>query len=153
MHPPVIDLLDPRGEQHVQLHQVVEFAAGADLDEELIPHGAGRLGRAARCQRGAGPFPLGLPPNRTYPFPGIRLSGDYCVSAAAGCPWIRSWQSPQTTRALRRILAMTWAHGGCGCPVRSRSASVRTWCTQMLSVRLQSSHLPLSSRVTSCRFG
>src|SRR3954466_14670303 len=40
MHPPVIDLLDPGGEQRVQLHHVIEFAAGADLDEELIPHGA-----------------------------------------------------------------------------------------------------------------
>jgi hypothetical protein len=48
MHPPVVDRLDPRGEQGVQLRQVVEFAAGADLDEELIPHRAER--------------PLDLPP-------------------------------------------------------------------------------------------
>ena len=29
----------------------------------------------------AGPFPRGLPPNRAYPFPSTRLSGDYCVHA------------------------------------------------------------------------
>ena len=117
----VVDGLDPRGEQLVELAQVgdrvparIALGVPGDLDQELLADGPGRLGRAARCQRGAGPFPLGLPPNRTYPFPSIRLSGDYCVSGEAGCPWIRSWQSPQTTRALRRILAMNWAHGGCG---------------------------------------
>ena len=36
----VIDGLHPRGEQGVQLDHVVEFAAGADLDEELVPHRA-----------------------------------------------------------------------------------------------------------------
>jgi hypothetical protein len=40
VHPAVIDRLYPRGEQGVQLHQVVEFTARADLDEELIPHRA-----------------------------------------------------------------------------------------------------------------
>ena len=36
----VIDRLDPRGEQRVQVGHVVEFAARADLDEELVAHGA-----------------------------------------------------------------------------------------------------------------
>jgi hypothetical protein len=39
----VVDRLDPRGEQRVQLGHVVKFAAGADLDEELFPHGAEKL--------------------------------------------------------------------------------------------------------------
>jgi len=36
----VVDGLDPGGEQVVQLHQVVELAAGADLDQKLLPNGA-----------------------------------------------------------------------------------------------------------------
>lgn len=36
----VVDGLDPGGEQGVQLGHVVELAAGADLDEELIADGA-----------------------------------------------------------------------------------------------------------------
>src|SRR6476660_9961078 len=36
----VVDGLDPGGEQGVQLHQVVELAAGADLDQKLLPNGA-----------------------------------------------------------------------------------------------------------------
>ena len=60
--------------------------------------------------------------NRTCQFPGIRLSSDYCVSAAFGCLWwIRSWQAPQTTRVLRRRLVIACAHGGCGRPGMARS--------------------------------
>jgi len=105
------------------------FQRGEDAAvEPLTAQHQGRVGRAARCQ----PvwlvlFRPGLPPNRTDPFPGIRLSSDYCVSGVAGCPWIRSWQSLQTTRDLRRIFAMNLAHSGCGCPGLSRSASARTW--------------------------
>jgi hypothetical protein len=40
VRPSVIDGLHPRGEQRVQLDQVVQFAAGADFDEELLTHGA-----------------------------------------------------------------------------------------------------------------
>ena len=44
-------------------------------------------------------------------FPIVRLSSDYCVSGAAGFPvWMRLWQEAQTTRALRRLLAMALAH-------------------------------------------
>src|SRR4051812_2951410 len=46
-------------------------------------------------------------------FPIIRLSSDYCVSDAAGCPvWMWSWQEAQTTRVLRRRFAMAVAHWG-----------------------------------------
>jgi hypothetical protein len=38
-----------------------------------------------------GPFPRDPPPNRTCPVKGIRLSSDYSVSFAAGCPvWMSS---------------------------------------------------------------
>jgi hypothetical protein len=40
MGPPVVDGLHPGGEQRVQRDQVVQFAAGADLDQELFPHRA-----------------------------------------------------------------------------------------------------------------
>lgn len=61
-------------------------------------------------------------------FPIIRLSSDYCVSGAAGCPvWIWSWQEAQTTRVLRRLLAMALAHKGWSGPGLPRSASARTW--------------------------
>ena len=82
----MIDRLHPGGEQGVELAQVIQFAAGADLDEELLAHGPGRVGHAARCQPGAGPFPRGLPPNRADPFPSTRLSSDYDVSCGVcGC--------------------------------------------------------------------
>ena len=103
----------------------------------------GRVGRAARCQRGAGPFPRGLPPNRTCPFPSIRLSSDYCVSGVAGCPvWMWSWQAAQTTRVLRRRLRHELRPcRAVAVPGWSRSASLRTWWTCTLSVCLQISHL------------
>jgi hypothetical protein len=39
VHAAVIDRLHPGGEQGVELAQVIQFAAGADLDEELLAHG------------------------------------------------------------------------------------------------------------------
>ena len=65
---------------------------------------------ARRGARWAGPFPCGLPPNRTGPFPSIRLSGDHAVAAVG--EWMASWQGWQTTRVLRRFLAMSTAHSG-----------------------------------------
>jgi hypothetical protein len=38
MRPLVVDLPHPRREQRVQPGQVVQFAARADLDEELVSH-------------------------------------------------------------------------------------------------------------------
>lgn len=57
----------------------------------------------------------------------IRLSGDYCVGVAGGCPvWMMVWQAWQTTRVLRRRLAISVIHvGRSGCPGLSRSASLR----------------------------
>jgi len=44
-------------------------------------------------------------------FPIIRLSSDYCVSDAAGCPvWMWPWQEAQTTRVLRRLFVMALVH-------------------------------------------
>jgi hypothetical protein len=44
-------------------------------------------------------------------FPIIRLSSDYCVSDAVGCPvWMWPWQEAQTTRVLRRLFIMALAH-------------------------------------------
>ncbi len=41
-------------------------------------------------------------------FRASRLSSDYCVGVAVGCPlWIAVWQPAQTTRVLRRRLAMS----------------------------------------------
>jgi hypothetical protein len=112
MHPAVVFGLDPRHEQPVELQQrssVVDpgggevLAAGVgDLDEELLTHGAGRVGRAARCQRVLVLFRAASHRTGRARF---RASGSpvKCyVSGAAVCPWIRSWQSPQTTRDLRR---------------------------------------------------
>jgi hypothetical protein len=62
-------------------------------------------------------------------FPIIRLSSDYCVRGAVGRPeWIWLWQAVQTTRVLRRRLAMIVIHSGCCGPGWVSSARVRTWC-------------------------
>ena len=99
----------------------------------------------------AGPFPRGLPPNRADPFPSTRLSCGYGVDA--GVAWMCRWQASQTTRVLRRLFAMILAYPG-GLPAAlARSASFRTWCTSMVSVLAQISHLPLSSRLMSCLWG
>ena len=109
------------------------FPAGATLHllETRLQAIRRRVGHAARCLDNAGPFPRDPPPNRTCPVKGIRLSSDYSVSFAAGCPvWMLSWQWGQTTRDLRRRLAMIAAHTGLSVwPNLSRSASFQVWCT------------------------
>lgn len=103
-----------------------------------------------RGARGAGPFPAAPSPNDACDFHRTSLSGDYCVASGVGRPeWMRSWQERQTTRVLRRRRAISCAHSGRCCPGRSRSASLRTWCTEMPSVALQSSHRSARSRLTS----
>jgi hypothetical protein len=89
-------------------------------------------------------------PNRTGPFPSIRLSSDYCVGVAVGCPsWIAVWQVAQTTNVFLRLLAISWFHAGCGRPGRCRSASLRTWWTSTGPGCLHSSHRLAWSRVIS----
>src|SRR5262250_2865726 len=51
-----------------------------------------------------------------------------------------SWQAAQTTRVLRRILAMTVAHLGWSGPGLPRLASLRIWWTTTLVTFLHSSH-------------
>ena len=67
------------------------------------------VGRRARCQIEINLVVPGDPlPNRTGPFPSIRLSSDYCVSVAVGCPsWIAVWQVAQTTNVFLRLLAIS----------------------------------------------
>lgn len=81
---------------------------------------------------------------------GLLLSGDG-VCVGAGRAWMRSWQSRQTTRVCG-VVAMTWALAGGWCPVAGRSAS-RRMCTSMLSVCVQSSHSPRSSRLNQLLLG
>jgi hypothetical protein len=54
---PVVDGLDPGGEQGVQVGHVLQLAAGADLDEELLAHGPEE--------------PFDLPPAGGLPGPGM----------------------------------------------------------------------------------
>src|SRR6266511_4996034 len=59
------------------------------------------------------------PPARTRraSCPGSGLSSDCYVSVLAGCRlWMPSWQVGQTIKVLRRFLAMSCVHDGCGCP-------------------------------------
>src|SRR3954452_22067307 len=55
MLPAVVDGFHPSGEQGVQLNQVVEFTAGADLDQELVPDGPEEPFDFAAAGRFAGP--------------------------------------------------------------------------------------------------
>jgi hypothetical protein len=80
------------------------------LSEALAEVFRGTGWAARRGARWAGPFPCGLPPNRTGPFPSIRLSSDHAVAAVG--EWMASWQGWQTMRVLRRFLAMSTAHSG-----------------------------------------
>src|SRR5262249_10572529 len=67
------------------------------------------------------PGPDPATPSRTgrARFPSIRLSSDYCVGTAVGCPsWMAVWQVAQTTRVFLRRLAISWSQTGCGCPGR-----------------------------------
>ena len=66
--PAVVDGLDPGPEQPVELGQVADRsgdALAAELDQELLPDGAGRVGRAARCLLLQVLFRAASPPNRT----------------------------------------------------------------------------------------
>ena len=52
------------------------------------------------------PFSIRPPPNRTYPFPSIRLSSEpissiYLRSLVGFPAWIALWQDSQTTKVLR----------------------------------------------------
>ena len=102
--------------------------------------------------RGAlvGPFPAAPGPNPPCQFPGNGLSSDYCVSVLAGCrSWMLSWQDGQTIKVLRRILAISCAHIGCGRPGVARSESLDTWCTCTSDRCSHSSHRPLLRRASS----
>src|SRR5690348_14648753 len=72
------------------------------------------------------------------------------AAVVAGCPWwMASWQGWQTTRVLRRFLAMSAAQAGWPGPGSPRLVSLRTWCTSTLPGSPHSSHLLARSRVTS----
>ena len=73
-----------------------------------------RVGCAARsvftcCE--LRPFPRSLPPNPAGAFERTGLSSDY-AACVVGFAWMTSWQGWQTTRVLRRFLAMRAAHAG-----------------------------------------
>jgi hypothetical protein len=71
----------------------------------------GWVGRAARYQPGLVLFRAASRRTGLDGFPIIRLSSDYCVSVATGCPvWMWPWQEAQTTRVLRRLFVMALAH-------------------------------------------
>src|SRR5664279_5092044 len=57
-----------------------------------------------------------------------------------------SWQAAQTMRVLRRLVAMSTAHGGWPGPGCPRLASLRTWCTCTLPGSPHSSHRCVKSR-------
>ena len=132
VHPLVVDLFHPGREQAVQLRQRIHPGADTvcglgDLDQELIPHGA-RQGRPCSevptCWRAL--FRMTSLRTGLARFPSIRLSSDYNgIGAATRRWWMSSWHASQTTRDLRRLLAMNVTHSG-GFPVMSRSASFRT---------------------------
>src|SRR6266511_3215390 len=85
-----------------------------------------------------------------------RLSSDYCVMGiAVGFRWwMVSWQVVQTTRVLRRFLAMSAAHSGFGVPGLPRWASLPTWWTCTWPVCWHFSHRPAwRLRISSLRRG
>jgi hypothetical protein len=88
------------------------------------------------------------PPNRTGPFPSIRLLGDYCVGVAVGCRASTvSWQARQATRVLSRLVTMSSAHAGRRRPSLVRSASLRGSWMCMSPVRWQIAHRAVRSRL------
>src|SRR5690348_10151561 len=104
--------------------QVLVVAGGA----AVFADPGGWVGRAARCQPGLVLFRAASRRTGLDGFPIIRLSSDYCVRDGAGClAWIRSWQVAQTTRVLRRRIAMALTHWGCSGPGGPRSLSLRMW--------------------------
>jgi integrase len=81
---------------------------------------------------------------------GARGSPVTYAAVAAGCPWwMTSWQGWQTTRVLRRFLAMSAAQMGWSGPGVPRLASLRTWCTITGPGLPHSSHRRARSRRTS----
>jgi len=126
-----------RGNVHVRFgrrgreNPTAETLHGTSSPTRLLKKGiksarGGEVGRWRGACLGRS-FSGALLPNRTGPFPGIRLSSDYCVIAALP-EWIWVWQSAQTMSVLRRRLTMIFVqvllHD---CLSRSRSASLRTW--------------------------
>ena len=102
--------------------------ATGDLVTAMVGEQAGGEVGRWRGACGAGPFPAPSSRTNACAFQRTWLSSDFSVGVAAGCPvWMVSWQAWQTRRVLRRRLAMSSAHPGCGCPGVARSASLRTW--------------------------
>jgi hypothetical protein len=85
--------------------------------------------KSATSEEPVGPFSVGLFPNPACQFPSTGLSSDHVRGGVVGRPrWMFSWQVRQTTRVLRRLLAMRCTHAGLsGRPGRLRSASLRMW--------------------------
>ena len=78
----------------------------------------------------------------------FRVCGSPMIYAAVvtGLAWMASWQGWQTTRVLRRFLAMRAAHAGWFGPAAPRLASLLTWCTSTLPGSPHSSHRRVRSR-------
>jgi hypothetical protein len=78
----------------------------------------------------------------------FRVRGSPVIYAAVvtGWVWMTSWQAAQTTRVLRRLVAMSAAHG-VGLTRFPRLASLRTWCTSTLPGSPHSSHRRVRSPV------
>jgi integrase len=108
----------------------------------------GRVSCAARCPPG-GSFGAQLPSEPRGRFRCTWLSGDLCRGSGC-CPWwMTSWQGWQTTRVLRRFLAMSAAQAGWPGPGVPRLASLRTWCTITVPGLPHSSHRRVRRRRTS----
>jgi hypothetical protein len=115
----------------------------------------GRLVGAAPVGRWRGSWDQVLfqrPPVRTRraSCPGNGLSSDCYVSVSAGLRWwMLSWQVGHTIKVLRRILAISCAHTGCGRPGVTSWASLDTWCTCTWDRCSHSSHRPLRRRASN----
>ena len=68
------------------------------------------------------------------------------AAMVTGLAWMASWQGWQTTRVLRRFLAMRAAHAGWFGPAAPRLVSFLTWCTSVLPGSPHSSHRRVRSR-------
>ena len=106
-------------------HAVQGAEPGLDLIQQRSERGRGRP--SGEVPAGLALFPTAPSRTRRDRFPITGLSGDYCVGVAVGWrAWMVSWQAWQTTRVLRRRLAMSATHAGCGRPGLLRSASLPT---------------------------
>jgi hypothetical protein len=95
------------------------------VEADLVLRRLGWVGRAARFPLVRVLFRAASRRTGRARFPGIRLSSDYAVRVTAGSRvWMWSWRPAQTTRVLRRRLAMAVTHGAGSSS--SRSASLRT---------------------------